>query len=120
MRCAGALRWSGALQLSMGAYLLAWALFLLNPAQPAALAALVALDLRQLQHVAIGALLAACGLVELLQGHSRLSLRFSSFWHQAWTLSAALVGVVFLLQVWPSYPRCLGQLAALTLTAAHQ
>jgi len=84
---------SGIFFFTAGVYLLVSLFILFNPSKLRALAEFITRDIVQLQHVAIGFLLIAGGLVDILVGHHRLQ---SLIWQIIWYVNNFLVGAIFL------------------------
>jgi uncharacterized membrane protein HdeD (DUF308 family) len=95
-----AYKWSGALQMLLGTYLLSWCFIFLKPSKLDELAVYSTTDLLQIQHIAISCNAICCGLSEFWYGTGRLK---HQQWHVLWCINMVCVGMVFMVHPQPDF-----------------
>ena len=95
-----AYRYSGALQIMLGVYLLSWCFIFLKPSQLDELWLYTTRDLLQLQHISISCSAICCGLAEYWYGTERLK---HVQWHVLWCVNMCCIGMVFMVHPQPDF-----------------
>jgi hypothetical protein len=95
-----AYKWSGSLQILLGAYLLCWCFVFLKPDHLDELFSYSTRDLLQIQHITISCCSICCGLIEYWFGMKKLT---HQQWHVLWCINMCSIGMIFMVHPQPDF-----------------